>query len=126
MRNFLKFCVFVVLVSLGITALYDYQLRRGGLRELSQRTPEKYTLANDPSLDSKAIASLDALNRERRALVNSVIPSVVAIQTSKKIRPRNQGLQFFFRNARPYRNPNEDAMVQKSLGSGVIVSNEGH
>ena len=34
--------------------------------------------------------------------------------------------EFFNRGPRQYRNPNEEAMVQNSLGSGVIVSEEGH
>ncbi len=34
--------------------------------------------------------------------------------------------EFFYRNSRQYRNPNEEASVQNSLGSGVIVSSEGH
>jgi serine protease Do len=130
MKNLLKFCLFVALLSLGISMLYDYQMRHGGLNLLGPRTPEKYTLASDPTVDPKAVASLDALNRERRVLVNSVVPSVVAVKTSKKITlRRDQALDpfhFFYRNARPNRNPNEDAMVQNSLGSGVIVTNEGH
>ncbi len=42
---------------------------------------------------------------------------------------RRQGLdpfEFFYRNQRQFRNPHEQAMVQNSLGSGVIVSSEGH
>jgi len=71
------------------------------------------------------------LNRERRALVSSVIPSVVAVKTSKKIDVRRQyGLdpfEFFFRNQqRQFRSPNDEALVQNALGSGVIVTNEGH
>jgi serine protease Do len=77
------------------------------------------------------VASLEALNRERRVLVNSVIPSVVAIKTSKKIAVRRQGaldpFEFYFRNHRqPLRNPRDEAVVQNSLGSGVIVTDEGH
>ena len=34
--------------------------------------------------------------------------------------------EFFYRNSRQFRNPQEEAMVQTSLGSGVIVSAEGH
>ena len=34
--------------------------------------------------------------------------------------------EFFFRNQRRFRNPNDEAMVQNALGSGVIVTNEGH
>ena len=130
MKNLAKFLLFVLLVSAGISWLYDYRLRHGDLNLLSRRTPEKYTLASAPSVDSTAVASLEALNRERRTLVSSVIPSVVAVKTSKKIAIRRQyGLdpfEFFFRNQRPFRNPRDEALVQNSLGSGVIVTNEGH
>jgi len=130
MKNLAKFLLFVLLVSAGISLLYDYRLRHGHLNLLSRRTPEKYTLASAPSVDSSAVASLEALNRERRTLVSSVVPSVVAVKTSKKIAIRRQyGLdpfEFFFRNQRPFRNPSDEALVQNSLGSGVIVTNEGH
>jgi len=130
MKNLAKFLLFVLLVSAGISLLYDYLLRHRDLNLLSRRTPEKYTLASAPSVDATAVASLEALNRERRTLVSSVIPSVVAVKTSKKIAIRRQyGLdpfEFFFRNQRPFRNPHDEALVQNSLGSGVIVTNEGH
>ena len=52
------------------------------------------------------------------------------MKTSKKMPMRRQygmdPFEFFFRNSRQFRNPNEQAMVQNSLGSGVIVSSEGH
>ena len=92
--------------------------------------PEKYTLATTSNVNPKEVATLEALSRERRALVSSVIPSVVSVKTSSKVAVRRQyGLdpfEFFNRNPRQFRNPNEEAMVQNSLGSGVIVSNEGH
>lgn len=130
MKNLAKFLLFVLLVSAGISFLYDYRLRHGNL-SLLPRKPEKYTLASAPTVDPKQVASLEALNRERRALVSSVIPSVVAVKTSKKIGVRRQSgldpFEFFFRNQqRAFRNPNEEALVQNSLGSGVIVTNEGH
>src|SRR5881396_704398 len=130
MKNLPKFLLFVLLVSAGISLLYDYRLKHGGLNLPSARTPEKYTLASSPNVDPKQVASLEALNRERRALVSSVIPSVVAVKTSKKIGIRREyGLdpfEFFFRNQRQFRNPNDEALVQNALGSGVIVTNEGH
>src|SRR5436189_682359 len=130
MKNLAKFLLFVLLVSAGISLLYDYRLKHGGLNLPSARTPEKYTLASSPNVDPKQVASLEALNRERRALISSVIPSVVAVKTSKKILiPRERGLdlfEFFYGNQRQFRNPNEQALVQNSLGSGVIVTNEGH
>jgi serine protease Do len=130
MKNLAKFLLFVLIVSAGISLLYDYRLKHGALNPPSRRTPEKYTLASEPSVDSKQVASLDALNRERRALVKSVIPSVVAVKTSKKIGIRREygidPFEFFFPNQRRSRNPNDEALVQNSLGSGVIVTNEGH
>src|SRR6266699_2484888 len=130
MKNFAKFLLFVLLVSAGISLLYNYRLKHGGLNLPSIRTPEKYTLASNPSVDSKQVASLEALNRERRTLVSSVIPSVVAVKTSKKIGiQRESGVdpfEFFFPNQRRFRNPNDEALVQNALGSGVIVTNEGH
>ena len=130
MKNLAKFLLFVLVVSAGISLLYDYRLKHGGLEISGRRTPEKYTLASEPSVDSKQVASLEAVNRERRNLVKSVLPSVVAVKTSKKVALRRQyGLdpfEFFFPNQRRFRNPSDEALVQNSLGSGVIVSNEGH
>ncbi|HEX3620428.1 MAG TPA: trypsin-like peptidase domain-containing protein [Candidatus Udaeobacter sp.] len=129
MKNLAKFLLFVLVVSAGISLLYDYRLKHGGLRLSSGRTPEKYTLASEPSVDSKQVASLAALNRERRALVSSVVPSVVAIKTSKRIGIRrdygSDPFEFFFGNRRR-RYPQDETLVQSSLGSGVIVTNEGH
>src|SRR5216117_4200713 len=131
MKNFAKFLLFVLLISAGISLLYDYRLKHGELRLSSKRAAENYTPASEPSVDSKQIASLEALNRERRALVKSILPSVVAVKTSTKIGIRREyGLdpfEFFF-GSRPrgFQSPNEEATVQNSLGSGVIVTNEGH
>jgi serine protease Do len=130
MKNLAKFLLFVLLISAGISLLYDYRLKHGKLSLPSARTPEKYSLASTPSVDSQEVASLEALNRERRTLVNSVIPSVVAVKTSKKIGIRRESgmdpFEFFFPNQRRFRNPNDEALVQNALGSGVIVTNEGH
>src|SRR6266478_2791226 len=131
MKNLAKFLLFVLLISAGISLLYDYRLKHGALNLPSARTPEKYTLASTPNVDPKQVASLEALNRERRTLVSGVIPSVVAVKTSKKIDVRRQyGLdpfEFFFRNQqKQFRSPNDEALVQNALGSGVIVTNEGH
>src|SRR5437588_6427968 len=130
MKNLLKFFAFVALLSLAISALYDYRLKHGGLSTLPRTSPEKYTLASSPNVDPKQVASLEALNRERRALVSAVVPSVVAVKTTKKIAIERQNqldpFGFFFRRPRGFQSPNDDALVQNSLGSGVIVTNEGH
>ena len=129
MKNLIKFLLFVVLVSAGISALYDYRIKTGGLKFLAVTT-EKYSLATSPTVDPKDVAGLENLNRERRALVSAIIPSVVSIKTSKKVAVRKQYQldpgDFFNRNPRQFRNPNEEAMVQNYLGSGVVVTSEGH
>jgi serine protease Do len=129
MKNLAKFLLFVLLLSAGISLLYDYRLKHGGLKFQSGRTPEKYTFASEPAVNPKQVVSLEALSQERRALVKSVIPAVVAVKTSKKVVRQGYGLdpfEFFFGNPRQRRSPRDEAMVQNSLGSGVIVTNEGH
>src|SRR6267154_1853128 len=130
MKNLAKFLLFVLLLSAGISLLYDYRLKHGGLQVPSGRTPERYTLAAEPAVNPKQVASLESLNQERRALVNSVVPSVVAVKTSTKLAIRREygvdPFEFFFPNQRRSRNPRDEALVQNSLGSGVIVTNEGH
>ena len=130
MKNLAKFLLFVLLLSAGISLLYDYRLKNGGLKISSVRRPEKYTLASQPSVDAKQVPSLEALSRERRELVKSVIPAVVAVKTSKRIGIRRDygvdPFDFFFGNSRRFRSPRDEARVQNSLGSGVIVTKEGH
>jgi serine protease Do len=130
MKNLLKFFLLVALLSIAISALYDYKMRHGGLASPDHRTPEKYTLPTDSSVNPKQVASLEELNRERRELVNSVVPSVVSVKTSKKISMRRQTqldpFEFFFPNSRRNGGSRDEAMVQNSLGSGVIVTEEGH
>jgi serine protease Do len=131
MKNLLKFVLFAALLSAGISLLYDYQLRHGRLDFLARATPEKYTLAANASVDPKAIPTLAELDRERRVLVSSVVPSVVSIKTSRKVMVRRQQaldpFEFFFnRMPQQYRSPRDEALVQNSLGSGVVVTNEGH
>ena len=130
MKNLAKFLLFVLLLSAGISLLYDYRLKHGGLKVPSGRTPENYTFASESAVNPKQVASLESLNQERRALVNSVVPSVVAVKTSTKLAIRREygvdPFEFFFPNQRRFRNPRDEALVQNSLGSGVIVTNEGH
>jgi serine protease Do len=130
MKNLAKFLLFVLLLSAGISLLYDYRLKHGGLQFSSGRTPEKYTFASESAVNPKQVTSLESLNEERRALVKSVVPAVVAVKTSTKVAIRREygidPFEFFFPNQRRFRNPRDEALVQNSLGSGVIVTNEGH
>src|SRR2546422_4770643 len=111
MKNLLKFILFVALLSAGIAALYDYQLKHGRLPLLARAATEKYTLASNTDVDPKSIPTLASLDRERRALVSSVIPSVVSVKNSRKIAIRRayalDPFEFFKRNPRQIRNPND-------------------
>jgi hypothetical protein len=49
MKNLAKFLLFVLLLSAGISLLYDYRLKHGGLEVASGRTPEKYTFESKTS-----------------------------------------------------------------------------
>ena len=130
MKNLAKFLLFVLLLSAGISLLYDYRLKHGHLSFSSGRTPERYTFASESAVNPKQVASLESLNEERRALVKSVVPSVVSVKTSTKVAIRREygidPFEFFFPNQRRFRNPRDEALVQNALGSGVIVTNEGH
>src|SRR4029077_11617711 len=88
MKNLAKFLLFVLLLSAGISLLYDYRLKHGGLKFASGRTPEKYTFASEPAVNPKKVASLESLNQERRALDNCAVQSVVAVKTFTKMATR--------------------------------------
>jgi len=88
---------------------------------------EQYTPADGPRIDPKDVQMLTALDAEYTQLVQAVIPSVVSITTERHLPTQGPGvldpLQFFLRN---HRLPGPQDQVQISLGSGVIVSHEGH
>lgn len=87
------------------------------------RGSEKFTPATTPTLDLKDVPILAGLDSEYTKLVESVMPSVVAITTSRRVRVPQivDPMDFFFgRRARPVER------TQSGLGSGVIVSQEGH
>src|SRR5437660_10698541 len=119
MKNLAKFLLFVLLLSAGISLLYDYRLKHGGLKFASGRTPEKYTFASEPAVNPKQVASLESLNRERRALVKGVVPSAVAAETSTKVAIRREEgvapLEFFFPNQPRFGHPRDEGLVQTSL-----------
>jgi serine protease Do len=84
---------------------------------------DKFTPASGPTIDLKDVPVLASLDTEYTKLVDSVMPSVVAITTSRRVRVPQivDPMDFFFgRRARPMER------TQSGLGSGVIVSQEGH
>ena len=88
---------------------------------------EQYTPAEGPKIDPKDIQVLTALDAEYTRLVQAVVPSVVSITTERRAPTQGPGavdsLEFLIHN---HRLPGPQDQVKTSLGSGVIVSREGH
>lgn len=116
---------FIFLLSaLVVFGVYRYyRVSNGGPG--SRATSIHYTPAEGPKIDVKDVQVLSALDAEYSRLIDAVVPSVVSITSSRTVRlqQRVNPLEFFFPN-RGSRQPLE--RQQSSLGSGVIVSREGH
>ena len=137
MKRFSSFLLFILLLAIAVLSLQlwkendarGYTFRRAvhalfAGREPVCHHPEKYTVASGPRVNVADVDVLAALSRQRIVLARAVVPSVVSITTSKTVPlPNfgdNQWLQMFHRGLRL-----GDAL-QKALGSGAIVSQEGH
>ena len=119
--------LFVFLVAaLAAFGFYRWQRLNPQLHG-ERRAPEKYTPADGPKIDPKDMQVLSALDGEYTRLIDTVVPSVVSITTSRRVQLPGSAtidpFEFFFRNRRP---GSPQDRIQKSLGSGVIVSKEGH
>jgi serine protease Do len=113
MRRFLIFVLLVVLILLG---LYLNERRQ------PRRAPEKFTPAASPVIDVKDVQVLAAIDKEYTTIVEKVVPSVVSVATSRTVRvPMADPFDMLFG-----RRPRAREYVQNALGSGVIVSKEGH
>lgn len=119
-RSFFIFLLSALLVF-GVYRYYRLAKIDAGQR----RTAEQYTPAAGPKIDVKDVQVLAALDAEYSRLIQAVVPSVVSITSSRTVRfqQRIDPLDLFFSN-RPNRPLAE--RQQSSLGSGVIVSREGH
>ncbi len=139
MKRFFHFLLFVALLCIAVGSLQLWKERREGStgrwtqtlhdvfngRPLARSHPEKYTLADGPRIDLKDVNVLAAMSRQRIALAQTVVPSVVSITTSRTVQvPDFQNdpfYQFFHRNQRQ-----NNERTENQLGSGAIVSKEGH
>ena len=81
MKSFLRFLIFVLLLTLAISLLYIWQVKQPVLRTESQ----KVTLAQGPLLESGSVPLLERLSNEYTALAQAVVPSVVSITTTKTV-----------------------------------------
>ena len=123
MKSFLKFLFFVLLLALGISLIYVWQAKQLGQPQVRV---EKFTPADKPKLDLDSIDILQRLNDEYAKVTEAVVPSVVSITTTKTVERRQpiDPLELFF--GRRFGRGGETEQKVTSLGSGVIVSKEGH
>jgi serine protease Do len=139
MRRFFSFMLLVLLLLLAVDTLRKWHDRTIGLDlrssfaaffgagDAQHRRPEKYTLAEGPRVSASDVDVLAAMSRERITLAKAVVPSVVSIITTKVVPApaySNDPVFQFFHRGRLHGQPREGS--QHELGSGVIVSKEGH
>lgn len=114
----------VIIIFFAATWLYrQWQARQGGESlfdyiQTNSTTPEKFTSPSTARLTATDVPGLARLSEESAKLAGSVLPSVVSIDTATISRV---AVRDIFGYLRGYRND-----VAPGLGSGVIVSKEGH
>jgi serine protease Do len=125
MRRFLLFLIVVILVVYGANWLNKSRRTNGAGRAPK---PEQFTPAEGLKIDPSEMKVLAALDQEYTRLVEAVVPSVVSLHTSRTLRGNAALDPFaqFFGLPRGLRGRLPREQVQTSLGSGVIVSKEGH
>ena len=108
----------LLFIVVGLLAAYAYY--RIDRRE--RRIPETFTPAEAPKFSLEDVKVLAAVDAEYTKLVDSVVPSVVSITSSRAV------LQRAPRTLEDLLMGQQRAQVARStsLGSGVIVSKEGH
>jgi len=114
-----RFLVFVLVVALCVYGLYRWTLTRAPARAQEQFTP-----AAGPRVSDDDVHVLETMDAEYTRLVQAVVPSVVSITATRRYEaPATvDPFQFFFGRGFIPQHPAET----RSLGSGVIVSREGH
>jgi len=124
MKSFFKYLIFVLILALGVSYLWVEKNRKSSQRSPNWR-PEQFTAANKPVLAGNDLEILSRLDAEYKRLSSVVIPSVVSINTSRRVNVQQpvDPFEYFFGLRRQGRTRQQ---VQNSLGSGFIVSKEGH
>ncbi|HEY5752984.1 MAG TPA: trypsin-like peptidase domain-containing protein [Chthoniobacterales bacterium] len=123
MKSFLKYLLFVLILVLAIALLYVQKTRTSDNRSVNWR-PEKFTPAAEAKLNLSDLEILSRLDAEYKKLSKAVVPSVVSIYTARRVQqPRivDPFELFLGQRFRP-----RQQQVQTALGTGFIISKEGH
>ncbi len=144
MKRFFSFLLFVLVLSITVAALEVWKVRReGGSIRASLKTltgqgdvnksegvkhvPERYTVAAGPRVNVNEVDVLAAISRQRVLLAKAVVPSVVSITSTKSVRAQPYSSDPLFRLFhRGVQRGGPVEVPDKSKGSGVIISKEGH
>ena len=116
-----RFIFFVLVVAVCVFGLYRWTEEKGPVR-----FPEKFTPAEGPKLGYDDVHVLESMESEYTRLVQAVVPSVVSITATRRVQAPavEDPFELFF--GRRFRQPQQRTEEMRSLGSGVIVSQEGH
>ena len=127
MKRFLQFILFVFILSAAVSALYVWKVRRDDTVTIpGKRTPEKFTASETPAVDLRDVDVLAAVSRQQVKLASAIIPSVVSIRTQKNVKPRQGMRDPWTEMFERFMSRDGQSRVQQALGSGVVVSKEGH
>ncbi|HWL54356.1 MAG TPA: trypsin-like peptidase domain-containing protein [Chthoniobacteraceae bacterium] len=118
-----RFLIFVAVIALIVYGLSRWNASR--TPNAPHVVPEVFTPAT-PKLDLNGVEVLTAMDEEYTRLAEAVMPSVVSIYTSRVVHNTVPDPFEFFFGPRRGRGPMGRDSIQNSLGSGVIVSKEGH
>ena len=117
MRRSLFIFIIAALIAFGV-----YRWLQLGNRLHGHSHGEPFTPAEGPRIDPKDLQVLAALDSEYTRLVQAVVPSVVSITTTRNAPNINPSLALLLQRL----GRGNLAQPTHSLGSGVIVSHEGH
>jgi S1-C subfamily serine protease len=118
----LIFALFVLALAFALFGLWRKDSGEYGLLNLlrgEKPTQAEYTAPTEPRLDLGEVALLSRLDDEYSKLAASVLPAVVSV-TTKTVRQGGYGWHPFFGLV------GTQAQVIPGLGSGAIISKEGH
>ncbi len=124
MKRFSRNLLLLLILSAMFAGIYVWQIRPR-LPQHTGPTPETYTLASSPAISLDDVQGLTGLSSQYAALVKAVTPSVVSIRSMRSV-PEGRGLIFRDPTGRFFQFQPQMPEMQRALGSGVVVSNEGH
>jgi serine protease Do len=134
MRRAIFALVALLLLGLGLFRLGQILLSDGKPQKSrgsstgadADRKPPAYTPAEGPKLSARDVPGLTAIDEEYTRLVEAVLPAVVSITTQRVQQGSPTQINPFDLLFGTKRSKATQPEVVRALGSGVIVSREGH